>query len=145
MEYRARWTQEGHHHLVEFPDLLGCATFGSSEDECRTRAEEALALWLETCVDDGDPVPRPAFADGVPIPIPAPLAFAIQLRWRREELGLSQAAVAKRLGVTQQAYGKLERSDADPRLSTLDKLARIGLKLSLEIAVPALPPLAAGG
>lgn len=143
MEYHALWTREGHRHLVEFPDCPGCATFGESAEECLAHAEEALAGWLECTVDDGDPVPRPAFADGVPIPVPLPLAFAIQLRWRRQELGLSQAAVAKRLGVTQQAYGKLEGPDADPCLSTLDKLARIGLKVSLEIAVPARPPTAA--
>ena len=139
MEYHAIWTREGHRHLVEFPDCPGCATFGETAEECLANAHEALALWLETTVDDGDPVPRPTFADGDPVPVPAPLAFAIQLRWRREELGLTQAAVAKRLGVSQQAYGKLERSDADPRLSTLDKLARIGLKLSVEISVPRLP------
>lgn len=41
----------------------------------------------------------------------------------RRQAGLSQADVAEMLGVTQQAVNKLERYDADPRLSTLERYA----------------------
>lgn len=41
----------------------------------------------------------------------------------RREGGLTQADVAEMLGVSQQAVNKLERYDADPRLSTLERYA----------------------
>ncbi|WP_426323053.1 helix-turn-helix transcriptional regulator [Microbacterium sp. E-13] len=37
----------------------------------------------------------------------------------RRELGLTQADIAERMGVSPQAVQKLERYDADPKLSTL--------------------------
>lgn len=41
----------------------------------------------------------------------------------RRESGLSQQQIAERMGVTQQAVHKLERYDADPRQSTLQRYA----------------------
>jgi transcriptional regulator with XRE-family HTH domain len=41
----------------------------------------------------------------------------------RKESGLSQAEVADRLGITQQAVSKIESYDADPRLSTVRRYA----------------------
>jgi len=41
----------------------------------------------------------------------------------RREAGFSQQDIADRLGITQQAVYKLERYDADPRLSTLERYA----------------------
>jgi transcriptional regulator with XRE-family HTH domain len=41
----------------------------------------------------------------------------------RREAGLTQAAVAELMGCTQQAVQKLERYDADPKLSTLRRYA----------------------
>lgn len=43
----------------------------------------------------------------------------MRLRLIRTRHGLSQAEVAKRLGMTQQAYAKLERPGANPELRTL--------------------------
>lgn len=49
----------------------------------------------------------------------------------REHLGLTQAEVARRAGMSQPAYAKLEKPGANPRTSTLRKLAR-ALEISLE-------------
>lgn len=43
----------------------------------------------------------------------------VQLRRLRARQGLSQAQVAERLGMSQQAYAKLERPGANPELQTL--------------------------
>lgn len=53
------------------------------------------------------------------------------LRAWREYLGLTQASVAKRAGITQAALSQLESSDAKPRKSTLEKLAQ-ALDLKIE-------------
>lgn len=49
----------------------------------------------------------------------------------RDHLGLSQAEVAKRAGMSQPAYGKLEKPDARHRTNTLRKLAK-ALGITLE-------------
>ncbi|ROQ52629.1 helix-turn-helix protein [Rathayibacter sp. PhB152] len=41
----------------------------------------------------------------------------------RHDTGLRQREVAERMGVSQQAVNKLERYDADPKLSTLQRYA----------------------
>lgn len=45
---------------VSFPDLPGVATAGSTLDEARTMAVEALALHLEGMVEDGEDIPAPS-------------------------------------------------------------------------------------
>ncbi len=49
----------------------------------------------------------------------------------REHLGLIQSEVAKRAGMSQPAYAKLEKPGANPRIATLRKLAK-ALGISLE-------------
>ena len=49
----------------------------------------------------------------------------------REHFGLTQAEVAKRAGMSQPAYAKLEKPDANPRIATLRKIAK-ALGISLE-------------
>lgn len=44
--------------------------------------------------------------------------------------GLTQAEVARRMGTTQPALARLERGEADPRLSTIERYAEVvGWKL----------------
>lgn len=45
--------------------------------------------------------------------------FPIRLRRLRAEANLRQSDMAQRMGITQQAYAKLERPGANPRLRTL--------------------------
>lgn len=50
---------------VHFPDLPGLVTAGSTLDEARAFAEEALALHLEGMAEDGVPVPEPSSLEAV--------------------------------------------------------------------------------
>jgi predicted RNase H-like HicB family nuclease len=75
---------------VSFPDLPGVVTAGSTLDEARTMAEEALALHLEGLAEDGEAVPEPssleavmndaANRDGVAVLIPAPAPIVRSVR-----------------------------------------------------------------
>jgi antitoxin HicB len=47
-------------YLAYFPALTGCQTWGRTYEEAVTHAEEALAVYLETLVDHGDPLPEGA-------------------------------------------------------------------------------------
>lgn len=44
---------------VVVPDLPGCFSAGDTLDEAMDNAREAIALWLETTIDDGGKVPEP--------------------------------------------------------------------------------------
>ena len=45
---------------VSFPDFLGCITAGSTLDEARAMAEEALAFHVEGMLEDGEAIPEPS-------------------------------------------------------------------------------------
>jgi transcriptional regulator with XRE-family HTH domain len=57
------------------------------------------------------------------IPVDIKIAFAIHLRRLRMKKGLTQNDVAKRLGISQQAYAKLEIPDCNPSLETIKRLS----------------------
>jgi predicted RNase H-like HicB family nuclease len=50
---------------VSFPDLPGCVTAGTSLDDARAMAAEALALHLEGLIEDGEPAPEPSSLEAV--------------------------------------------------------------------------------
>jgi len=45
---------------VEFPDLPGCVTSGTTIDEALHFAEEALRFHVDGMIEDGEPVPPPS-------------------------------------------------------------------------------------
>jgi predicted RNase H-like HicB family nuclease len=45
---------------VSFPDFPGVITAGTTLDDARAMAEEALALHVEGMVEDGLPIPDPS-------------------------------------------------------------------------------------
>lgn len=44
---------------VEVPDLPGCFSAGDTLDEAIENSKEAIALWIETVLDDGGTIPEP--------------------------------------------------------------------------------------
>ena len=50
---------------VSFPDLPGVVTAGTSLDDARAMAEEALALHIEGLIEDGEAVPEPSTLEDV--------------------------------------------------------------------------------
>lgn len=44
---------------VVVPDLPGCFSAGDTLDEAIANASEAMALWIETALDDGLDIPKP--------------------------------------------------------------------------------------
>lgn len=55
----------GSDYGVSFPDLPGCISAGSTMDEARAMAEEALAFHLEGLAEDGEAVPEPSSLETV--------------------------------------------------------------------------------
>ncbi len=50
---------------VSFPDFPGCVTAGTTLDEARQLAGEALALHIEGMNEDGETIPAPSSLDEV--------------------------------------------------------------------------------
>ena len=50
---------------VSFPDFPGCVSAGSTLDEARAGAEEALALHIEGMIEDGEAIPDPTSLEDV--------------------------------------------------------------------------------
>jgi DNA-binding XRE family transcriptional regulator/predicted RNase H-like HicB family nuclease len=130
MEYLARATKERQRTLVDFPDCPGCQTFAERGEDIAQLARDALEGWLETHLEDGDAPPRPTTrrrrsgtARLIPIRIDPTLAVRLEIRWARQDENLSQADLAKRLGVSRQQVSLLEAQGGNLTLGTLLKVA----------------------
>jgi predicted RNase H-like HicB family nuclease/DNA-binding XRE family transcriptional regulator len=139
MQYAAYVYQEGQQWLAEFPDAPGCQTFADSREELRESAQEAIEGWLEAHLVGGEAPPRPQSRFDAPeqkqlwnVSIGPSLSAALAIRWARQDLGLSQAQLAARLGVSQQQVAKLESPDENPTLATVERAAKaLGFKVEL--------------
>lgn len=58
--YPAVFHQEDNSFWVEFPDLQGCQTFANTLNEAVEYSQEALASYLLTLLEDGNPIPLPS-------------------------------------------------------------------------------------
>ncbi|MGI5864761.1 MAG: helix-turn-helix transcriptional regulator [Myxococcales bacterium] len=68
------------------------------------------------------------------IPVPAKLAVKLSLRWQRQEVGRTQAQLARRANVSQQLIAKLEDPDSNPTIETLEKVAKaLGTHLEIRL------------
>jgi len=143
MRYPASVTREGKYYLAAFPDLPGCQSFAESVGELAREARDALTVRLRTDLADGEAPARPStrlrLAKGaklLTVAVPAKLAVPLSIRWARQEAELSQAELARKLGVSQQQAAKLEQPDANPTIETLAKVAE-ALGGELELALVA--------
>lgn len=137
MQYVARTTKEGHRTLIDFPDCPGCQTFADRGEEVASVAREALEGWLEAQLLYGEVPPQPKSRSTtdksrIAVRVDPMLAVRLQLRWARQKVGLSQADLAERIGVSRQQISMLESPDANLTLTTLYKVAQ-ALDMDLEI------------
>jgi len=115
---------------VESPGLYeGYITYGSTLEEAKAMAFEAISALLETYLDHGDKfkIPKGGTSnDWHNIEIEPGLAFALWLRNTRISHNMTLAEVAEKMGVKYQVYQKLENpKTANPTLKTLKKLEEI--------------------
>jgi predicted RNase H-like HicB family nuclease len=53
------WSTEDGVYIAEVPELPGCAAHGDSQESALTNVNDAIALWIDTAREFGDPVPEP--------------------------------------------------------------------------------------
>ena len=53
------WSAEDEAFVAEVPELPGCMAHGDSYESALAEAQQAIALWIETAREFGDPIPQP--------------------------------------------------------------------------------------
>jgi len=137
MEYYCTITEDSGLYGVEFPDLPNVITVGSTREEALAMASDALNSALKSDVSRGLSMPEPSAkvgADLFPIEVAPHIVIAWQIRKLRGER--SQSEIAARLGLTYQAYQRLENPmKGNPTVKTLERVARaLGKRLEVRIA-----------
>ncbi|MCL2481074.1 MAG: type II toxin-antitoxin system HicB family antitoxin [Spirochaetaceae bacterium] len=131
MVYYCTIEKEGKEFIAQFPDMPNIVTCGFSHEEALTMAKEALEGCLESDISRGFSVPPPKYKKGYPITVASHIVLSLRLRELRGEQ--SQTDIARKLGLSYQAYQRLENPrKANPTVKTLEKIARVyGRELSI--------------
>jgi antitoxin HicB len=135
MIYFAKITKQEGAFLVSFPDLENVNTYGDTLEEALKNAAEALNGALEADFERGYTLPEARARQGRgmhPVEVFPHIEIAYTLRQLRN--GFSQAEIAERLGISQQAYQKLEDPrKCNPTVKTLEKISGV-LNKKLEVS-----------
>ena len=133
MIYYCTIEKEGNEYIAQFPDMTNIVTCGFSKDEALAMAKESLDGCLEADISQGNIIPQPSFKKGYPITVANHIAVALQLRELRG--GQSQTDIAKKLGLSYQAYQRLENPrKSNPTIKTLERIAHVfGRELNVQI------------
>jgi antitoxin HicB len=133
MIYYCTVEKEGDEYIAQFPDMTNVVTCGFSVEEALAMAKEALDSCLEADIIGGNPILSPSYKEGYPIYVASHIAVALQLRKIRGNQ--SQTDIAKKLGLSYQAYQRLENPHkSNPTIKTLERVAHIfGRELDVQI------------
>lgn len=135
MNYIAKFFKDGDGIGVEFPDVPGAFTCADTMDEARDMARDVLDGVLSVMLDRKDPLPV-ARTKADPrkgleaVPVDDRLAVAYTIFEARR--GKSAAEVARKMGISRQAYQRLEDPKASLTVATLVKAAKaLGKQLDI--------------
>ena len=134
---------------VTFPDVPEAITCGWSWEEALEMAEDGLGVALSFYVDNREdiPIPGPLAEGQVLIPVPLIVAAKLTLYTAMREQGVTNVALAARLGLSEGAVRRLVNPLHRSHISQVEKaLKAVGRSLVVE-DVPAYtrqPDLVAG-
>jgi antitoxin HicB len=133
MVYHCTVEKEGNEYIAQFPDMPNVATCGFTHEEALAMAKEALEGCLESDISHGNEIPPPAYKKGFPVSVASHIALSLRLRELRG--GQSQTNIAQKLGLSYQAYQRLENPrKANPTVKTLEKIAHVyGRELNISL------------
>ena len=55
------WSNEDGMYVAAVPELPGCSALGDTNEEALQEAQVAMALWIDTAREFGNPIPEPTF------------------------------------------------------------------------------------
>ena len=125
MYYYANINKEEDVFIVSFPDFPNINTFGETLESAKMMAHDALNLTLGYDSERGFTLPkRTEIKDGFKIKVEENIHLSSLFRSLRGTR--PQSEIAKKLGISYQAYQKLENPDkCNPTVQTLEKLASV--------------------
>jgi antitoxin HicB len=137
MHFYSKIIKKENEFIVSFPDLPNINTYGDNLEEALKNAEDALNGSLESDFERGFKLPQAKEYNGkyyYLIPVLPHLEIAYNLRQIRN--GKSQVSIAKELGISYQAYQKLENPrKCNPTIKTLEKISIVfGKKLEVSFS-----------
>ena len=53
------WSNEDDAFVAEVPELPGCMAHGETQEAALKNVNQAIALWIDTAQEFGDPIPEP--------------------------------------------------------------------------------------
>ncbi len=53
------WSNEDDAFVAEVPELPGCMAHGDTQEATLKNVNQAIALWIDTAKEFGDPIPEP--------------------------------------------------------------------------------------
>jgi antitoxin HicB len=123
---------------VTFDELPG-ATFGASEGEALSRAEDLLETALSCFTDEGLPTPEPGPANGRPLVSPRPLVAAkLALHDAMLAAGLSNAELGRRLDLDEKAVRRLRDPLHRSHIGQVEAaLRQLGKRLEVRVVAAA--------
>jgi antitoxin HicB len=93
---------DGGGFAIEFPDLPGCMSDGETLEETLQHGSDAVKAYMLSCVQHGDPIPKPSEASGQwRQRVPKSLHTRLVTRARQEGVSLNTlvtAMIAEGLG-----------------------------------------------
>jgi antitoxin HicB len=120
---------------VIFPDVPEAITQGETEDEAGAMAEDALVTALSFYTDRAELLPHPSPADGRPLAYVPPLVAAkLALHDAMLTAGVSNVALARRLGTDEKTVRRLRDPLHQSRINQVDAALRmLGKRMGITI------------
>jgi antitoxin HicB len=122
--------------IAQAVDAPGALTVGRDEADASTQAVDALITLFAALMDEGAPIPRPSHPKrGGPVAIlPPMIAAKLAIYQAMRDAGLTQSALAERLGCDPRQVRRLLDLDHNSRLDQLEAaLAALGKRLVVEV------------
>ncbi|MBI4041331.1 MAG: helix-turn-helix transcriptional regulator [Deltaproteobacteria bacterium] len=138
MIFHAKIKKEENGYQIQFIELPNVVTFSEKKENIIGIAREALVGCVEADLDRllDLPLPKKIKAKNIiSISLPLHLSCVILFKKLRHKERLTTAEIAKKLGISRQAYERLESSRANPSAETIERVLTVLGASYIEITV----------
>ncbi|WP_410472799.1 type II toxin-antitoxin system HicB family antitoxin [Faucicola mancuniensis] len=121
MNYPATFTKDTDGFVVTFRDIPEALTQGDTYEEALEMAQDALATAMDFYFEDNRPVPMPSKAKKGEVMVELPLSIWSKVLLLNEMLNqhVSQADLAKRMGIKPQQVTRIVNLEHATKIDTL--------------------------
>lgn len=138
MKYPAKLTKDEDGFVITFRDIPEAITQGDTHNEAMEMAEDALLTAMDFYFEDNRQVPLPSKPkkDEVLINLPISAATKVMLLNTLLEKGVTQAELAKLMGIRPQQVTRIVNLEHTTKIDTVEKAFRaLGRELDIAVAM----------